>query len=96
MAYAPLIIPGLQLELEWQQLGEYYTDETNTASYAGHQLYNLRAAYAVDDHWRFYGRLQNLTDERYSTYTSNRVGDDEINYRPGQPRSIYGGVTYTF
>ncbi|WP_237445032.1 TonB-dependent receptor family protein [Sinobacterium norvegicum] len=96
LAYAPMMLPGVQFELEWQHLGEYYTDVTNTASYAGHDLFNLRAAYAVDNHWRLYARLQNLSDERYSTYTSNQVGDDEIHYRPGQPRSFYGGFTYSF
>ena len=96
LAYAPSAIEGLRLEIEWEHLSEYYTDETNTAEYDGHDLMNLRASYRVNSELEFYGRVQNLTDELYSTYTSNQVGDDDISYRPGAPRSVYVGVRYTF
>lgn len=96
LAYAPNAIEGLRLELEWAHLSEYYTDETNTAKYDGHDLLNLRASYRVNTGLEFYGRIQNLADELYSTYTSNQVGDSDISYRPGAPRSVYAGVRYTF
>ncbi len=96
LAYTPKIIEGLRVELEWEHLGEYYTDETNTADYDGHDLVNFRASYRVNAELEVYGRVQNLTDERYSTYTSNQVGDSDISYRPGTPRSVYAGVRYRF
>lgn len=91
LAYAPPAVIGLRLELEWQHLGEYYTDETNTRTYPGHELFNLRGRYAFGQHWEVFARLQNLTDASCSTYTSNRVGDPELEYRPGLPRSVYAG-----
>jgi iron complex outermembrane recepter protein len=96
LAYAPKAIDGLRLEIEWEHLSEYYTDETNSAEYDGHDLMNFRASYRLNAELEFYGRVQNLTDERYSTYTSNQVGDNDISYRPGTPRSVYAGVRYTF
>jgi len=96
LAYTPKMIEGLRFEIEWEYLSEYYTDETNSADYDGHDLLNFRASYRVSPKLELYGRVQNLTDERYSTYTSNQVGDDDISYRPGTPRSVYAGVRYTF
>lgn len=96
LAYLPIALPGLRFELEWEHLGEYYTDETNTATYKGHDLYNLRVSYTVNESLEVYGRVQNLADERYSTYTSNQVGDSDISYRPGLPRSIFAGIRYGF
>ncbi len=96
LAYAPLAVPGLRLELEWEHLGEYYTDETNDNEYDGHDLYNLRINYDVNQQWEVYTRIQNITDELYSTYTSNQVGRDQVSYRPGLPRAVYGGVRYRF
>ncbi|MCG8670324.1 MAG: TonB-dependent receptor [Pseudomonadales bacterium] len=96
ISYRPLAVEGLTLELEWEHLGEYFTDETNTQSYDGHDLYNLRVAYNATDNIEIYGRVQNLTDELYSTYTSNQVGNDNISYRPGLPRTLYAGFKARF
>jgi len=96
LAYEPMALEGLRMEVEWEHLGEYFTDETNTSTYDGHDLYNFRVSYRANDNFEVYGRVQNLTDELYSTYTSNQVGDPDISYRPGLPRSFYAGVRLTF
>jgi iron complex outermembrane receptor protein len=89
--YSPEYIPGLTVEVEWEHLGQYYTDETNTATYDGHDLVNLRASYWITDDIAVRGRIMNLTDQLYSTYTSNQVGSPAISYRPGMPISYYLG-----
>jgi iron complex outermembrane receptor protein len=86
----------LQLELEWQKVGAYFTDETNTNSYQGHQLWHLRANYQYSNGLRLYARLMNLSDNVYSTYTSNQVGSSAIEYRPGMPRSLFVGMNLSF
>ncbi|ROS05312.1 outer membrane receptor protein involved in Fe transport [Sinobacterium caligoides] len=96
LAYRPKQLDSLKLELEWAHVGEYFTDETNTHSYAGHDLLNLRANYQASDSLSVYLRALNLADKRYSTYTSNQVGSDEIAYRPGLPRTLYVGFNYAF
>jgi outer membrane receptor protein involved in Fe transport len=87
---------GWRVELEWEYLGRYYTDETNTRDYGGHDLFNLRGQYRLSDTVEFYARVQNLADHRYSTYTSNQVGSPELEYRPGQPRTATVGVRLSF
>jgi len=96
LRYEPVKVYGLMVELELEHVGEYYTDETNTNKYAGHQVVNLRSNYQVNAQLQVYGRLQNLADERYSTYTSNQVGSDEIEYRPGAPLSLFAGLRFSF
>lgn len=87
---------GWRVELEWEYLGRYYTDETNTRDYGGHDLFNLRGQYRLSDTLELYARMQNLADRRYSTYTSNQVGSPELEYRPGQPRTATVGVHLSF
>ncbi|WP_255873754.1 TonB-dependent receptor [Microbulbifer elongatus] len=96
LAYTPQWLNGLRMELEWSHMGDYYTDQTNTQKYAGHELFNLRATHHFAEDLSVYARLSNITDERYSTYTSNQVGDADLSYRPGLPRSLFAGVRYRF
>ena len=94
--YSPVFIPGLSAELEYEKVGRYYTDETNELSYGGHELFNLRLNYKVNDSTAVYARLMNLTDRKYSTYTSAQVGDADSSYRPGTPRAAFVGFRYNY
>lgn len=96
LAYRPQALKGAYFEVEMEQVGKYYTDETNTSEYEGHRLVNLRASYDITSDIEIYGRLMNLLDKRYSTLTSNQVGDPDISYRPGQPFSAYMGIRLKF
>lgn len=90
--YRPNYLPTSHVEFEWDHLGAYYTDETNTQTYPGHSLFNVRLNVDLTNSTQLVAKVMNITDERYSTYTSNRVGDDAIQYRPGLPRQFYLGV----
>lgn len=94
--FKPVALQGLRIEAEWEHLGHYYTDETNTAQYGGHDLLNLRIHYALSPKFEIYGRVINVTDRLYSTYTSNQVGDPDTEYRPGLPRSYFLGLKAKF
>lgn len=96
LRYEPIAFHGLMLEFEVEHVGQYYTDETNTNEYSGHELFNLRGRYQVNAELDVYTRVQNLTDKRYSTYTSNQVGSNEIDYRPGLPLTAYAGIRLAF
>ncbi|MDG2276471.1 MAG: TonB-dependent receptor [Pseudomonadales bacterium] len=96
LAYSPKWLPRFRAELEWESLGEYFTDQTNTQLYAGHDLYNLRLSYTVRSSLTVYLRGANLSDERFSTYTSNQVNDADVSYRPGMPRSWFFGFRWAF
>ena len=91
LSYRPAILPNSEFEAEYVHFGEYYTDETNTTKYDGHDLVNLRANVQLGRQVATYARVLNIGDVRYSTYTSNQVGDPDISYRPGLPRSLFVG-----
>ncbi|MDP5138082.1 TonB-dependent receptor [Rheinheimera baltica] len=96
LSYQPAQLAGLWLELEWQKVGRYFTDETNTNTYPGHDLWHLRARYQLTDNISLAARLMNISDKTYSTYTSNQVGSSAIDYRPGMPRSVFVSATVNF
>lgn len=95
LVYSPAQLRGAQVELEWEHVGQYYLDETNTDTYDGHDLMNLRAHYDIDRQLTVYARLMNLFDERYAALASYQVGSP-IEYRVGLPRTAYAGVRYQF
>jgi len=84
----------LGLEAEWQHIGRYYLEPANLSDYPGHSLLHLRASYSLDD-WRINLRLLNAANKRYaeradfSSFTEER-------YFPGEPRSLFAEVRYTF
>ncbi|RUO27021.1 TonB-dependent receptor [Aliidiomarina minuta] len=86
LAWQPAELDSLRLEAEYNYLGSYYTDETNSARYGGHQLVNFRAQYAITPNLELILRLENVFNEAYSAYTSNQVGSSELEYRPGLAR----------
>lgn len=96
LSYEPAWLRALRLEAELVHMGDYYTDQTNTQRYDGHNLFNLRGRYLINEELELYGRMENLTDKRYSTQTSNQVGNPDLEYRPGNPRTLYIGARYLF
>lgn len=96
LQYYPGTKRDTTLELEWVHVGDYFTDETNTQKYGGHDLVNLRCRQQVIEGFEVYARVTNVFDKLYSTYTSNQVGDADIQYRPGLPRAYFVGLKSTF
>ncbi len=84
-----------RLDLQWQHMGDYYTDAENLHQYEGHDLANLYASYNFSDDLLLRMRVTNLTDEAYAEradYTSFS-GD---RYFPGRPRQYSVGVEVYF
>jgi len=76
------------VQLEWVHMDDYYTNETNTNRYEGHDLVNLRYQYESNDDWYFAARVTNLFDTEYAERAdwTSFVGD---RYFVGQPASLY-------
>ncbi len=91
VTYKPKLVKGLRLGLEWQHIGEYFTDQTNTKTYEGYNAFNARIGYDMK-HFGFYMNVMNFTDELYSTSTSYSWG--KTTYRPGNPRNFLFGIKY--
>lgn len=89
-------IKGLQISPEWVYVSRYFMDDLNSTEYAGHNFFNLRAKYDVNDRMGIFARVHNLTNVRYSdfsSYNSIQAGTYP-GYVPGEPFSVIGGMSY--
>ncbi|MBT8145817.1 MAG: TonB-dependent receptor [Gammaproteobacteria bacterium] len=88
------ITPTISTELEWVNMGEYYTNPQNTADYSGHDVYNLRTNWAVNEDLNVSLRILNLADEEYAeradwtTFQGDR-------YFVGQPLRAFLSFSYS-
>lgn len=82
------IAEPVNVELEWVHMGSYYTDTQNMHSYDGHDLFNVRALWKLNNHWDFALRVLNLTDENYAERADYTIFSGD-RYFPGEPRAIY-------
>ncbi|MFN3075492.1 MAG: TonB-dependent receptor [Alphaproteobacteria bacterium] len=87
-------LAGARVEAEWTHLGKYQEDDANTASYGGHDLFNLRGGYAITDGFELFGRVMNLFDTRWAT--SAQLSGTQEQLVPGMPRTFYAGGTVRF
>lgn len=88
------MLAGLKVEAEWTHMGEYQEDDANTASYGGHDLLNLRGAYAVTGGIEVFGRVMNVLDTRWASSAQISSGAEQL--VPGMPRTVFGGATVRF
>ena len=89
--YKPNYLKGFRVDLEWQHIGEYFTDITNETTYDGYDVFNARLGYEVKQ-FNFYSNLMNLTNKLYSTRANTSWG--RTTYTPGNPFTILIGVNY--
>jgi len=81
------ISPARNIELEWVHVGEYFTDEANTAKYPGHELVNLRYQADFGVQWYYGANVTNLLDTDYAERADIAFGNER--YFVGEPRSVY-------
>ena len=80
------------ISAEWVIMGDYYLDPANSAQYAGHDLFNVRAAMQLNPQWRLSARLLNLLGEDYAERADFGFGN--YRYFVGEPRSLYVSLRY--
>jgi outer membrane receptor protein involved in Fe transport len=84
-------------------------DESNQAArLPGYSVFNVHASYQINKTYQIYGRVDNILDNRYSTYgTFFNTGDvpnftngadfaDPRTVSPARPRAFYAGLKATF
>lgn len=95
LVYRPPLLNGGRAEVEWAHLGGYYEDDENTQRYSGHNILNLRTNYWLTDRVEARLRLQNVTNKRYAVLARfTQFGGEAV--KPGLPRTLYGGLAYSF
>ncbi len=87
--------PTLLAELEWVNMGDYYTNPENTADYEGHDLANLRMQYQYSEDINLSLNLLNITDVQYAERAdwTSFTGD---RYFPGEPARAFFAVNWNF
>ena len=88
-------LEALLMELEWVNMGEYYTNPENTADYEGHDIFNLRTQYEISSDLSLSLNILNLADKKYAeradwtTFTGDR-------YFPGEPLRAFVSVDWKY
>jgi outer membrane receptor protein involved in Fe transport len=87
-------VPRFESELELVVQGKHYINSDNTAKYGGHEVFNWRGRFTVNDRTTVFARVINLLDEKYADRADYTVFDpDRYRYFPAMPRQLYVGVT---
>ncbi len=81
----------LAAELEWQHVGDYWTNAANTARYPGHDLANLRLTWQLHPSWLLGLRAMNLLDTAYADRADFVTvgGLGSYRYFPGRGRAAF-------
>lgn len=74
----------LDAALNWEHVGSYYMDASNTAEYDGHDIFALTLDYAMPRDTALSLRVDNLLDEDYAKRADKWFGDNR--YFPGEGR----------
>lgn len=93
IAYEPSFAGGSGVRVEWVRLGAYWMDPANTVTYDGHGLIHVRATARLPAGFAVFGRLTNVTNERYADLASYNVFRGR-EYAPGLPRALFIGLEY--
>ena len=80
--------------IEWRHVGRYFTNEANTQTYPGHDVFVARGTYNLSDHISLFGRIDNLFDTRYADRADFAFGNER--YFPGRPRTLFVGLTSNY
>lgn len=81
------------MELQASKMGSYYLEPNNLFEYSGHTVYHLRGQLKLDQNWRAFGRILNLTDRRYAD-RADFTSFSGQRYFPGAPRTIFVGLEW--
>ena len=80
--------------IEWRHVGRYFTNEANTQTYPGHDVFVARGTYNLSDRISLFGRIDNLFDTRYADRADFAFGNER--YFPGRPRTLFVGLTSNY
>jgi outer membrane receptor protein involved in Fe transport len=91
------VTPQTRAELEWVHMSDYYINDSNTAKYEGHDVFNLRASHDVTESFTVYGRIKNLFNTDYAERADfGGGGGGDYRYFVGEKRYLHVGASYRF
>lgn len=104
LTYKPRWAKGVRMAMEWQRIGPWYQNQTNTVRYDDHGAFgargvsvlNLRTGY-VYKAMEVYVNVLNLTNELYANNaTRGNAVTDRTTFTPAAPRTFVIGLQYNF
>lgn len=87
-------VEDARVQFEWVRIGEYWLDAANTTKYQGHDVFNLRTNWKLNDNVELFGSIANLANKRYADSAQIRSG--EAVFSPALPRTYVGGIEVTW
>lgn len=96
LSYYPKWFKNFRTSVEWQRVGKWYQNQTNTVSYDGYSVINARAGYKWKGIEAFINIL-NATDALYA-YNASRGNavTDRTTFTAAAPRTFTVGLQYSF
>ena len=94
LVYNSEVWQGFNSVIEWQSIGDYWMDASNTQRANGYDVVNLKFNYKLNENFSFHFRIHNVANDKYSLQNELRFGKEQI--QPGTPRLWYLGAAYQF
>jgi outer membrane receptor protein involved in Fe transport len=82
------------IKLNWEHVGSYYMDASNSAEYDGHDIFALTTDYVLSGQSRLSLRIDNLLDEDYAKRADKWFKDNR--YFPGEGRRFMARISHKF
>ena len=82
------------VKLNWEHVGSYYMDASNSAEYDGHDIFALTTDYVLSGQSRLSLRIDNLFDEDYAKRADKWFKDNR--YFPGEGRRFMARINHKF
>ncbi len=80
--------------VDWEHVGSYFIDASNSAEYDGHDIFGLTAEYMLSDQSRMSLRIDNVLDEEYAARADKWFGKDR--YFPGEGARFMARLSHAF
>ena len=84
----------LNVALNWEHVGSYFMDASNSTEYDGHDIFAATLDYALSADTALALRIDNLFDEAYATRADKWFGDNR--YFPGEERRFMARINRSF
>lgn len=92
ISYNIKTLKNLVVIADWNKVGPYYINQSNTKKYNGYDLFNLKSTITLKKIFLNFG-VNNILN---TTYATNADGTYGVRYYPGLKRSLQVGITYDY
>ncbi len=96
LTYTPVWLPGFETALRLRHVGKWALNDANTLFTDNEFILSLFSDYRISDRLSINVRAENITDTRYPVFANAPAFAPGGRARPGNPRTISGGIEIEF